>query len=404
MRLTVRSVETLRPSTDRREIPDDYMAGLYCVLQPSGAKSWAVRYRHQGVSRKLTLGSYPALGLKDARELASKALRTVAEGRDPGREKILARAAKADSVDRVVEDFLERHVRRSNRPKTAKETERLLRKHILPVWQGRMMHEVTRRDVLDVLDRIVDAGAPVVANRVLAVVRKLFNWAISRDIIASSPCAGVKPPSPETARARTLSDGELTLVWKAAGGIGYPFGTLVQLLAATGQRRDEVARMRWEEVHIEGQLWTLPAARAKNNKPHEVPLSDIALDILKAVPRVAGSHFVLTNNSGASPASGYSRGKDRIDALLPAAMSPWRLHDLRRTCASGMARLGINLPVVEKCLNHVSGSFRGIVGVYQHQSFADEKRAALQAWGQHIDALVSGKPASKVVRLREKRS
>jgi integrase len=150
----------------------------------------------------------------------------------------------------------------------------------------------------------------------------------------------------------------------------------------------------------------LDAARraCKENKPHEVPLSDIALDILKAAPRVAGSHFVLTNNSGASPASGYSRGKDRIDALLPAAMSPWRLHDLRRTCASGMARLGINLPVVEKCLNHVSGSFRGIVGVYQHHSFADEKRAALQAWGQHIDALVSGKPASKVVRLREKRS
>jgi integrase len=403
-RLTIRSLETMKPGAVRREIPDSFLPGLYLIQQPSGARSWAVRYRHQGVPRKHTLGSYPAIDLKAARALASKALRAVAEGRDPGRDKILARAAKADSVDRIVEEFLERHVRRSNRPRTGQETERLLRQHVLPRWRGRMVHEVTRRDVLDVLDRVVDGGAPIAANRVLAAVRKLFNWCVARDILAASPCAGVKPPTAERARDRFLSDDELRLVWQAADKLGGTFGPLVKLLALTGQRRDEVARMRWEEVDIENRLWTLPAERTKNNNPHEVPLSSAALAVLKNVPHVAASPFVFTTNGGASPASGYSKNKRRLDALLPADMPSWRLHDLRRTAASGMARCGTNLPVIEKVLNHASGSFAGIVAVYQRHSFADEKRTALEAWGNFVAALVEGKPASKIVRLRGKRS
>jgi integrase len=403
-RLTIRSVEAMKPRPVRQEIPDSFLPGLYLIQQPSGAKGWAVRYRHQGVPRKLTLGSYPALGLKDARELGAKALRAVAEGRDPGREKILARAAKADSVDRIVEDFLERHVRRSNRPRTAQETERLLRQHVLPRWRGRMVHEITRRDVLDILDRVVDGGAPIAANRVFAAIRKFFNWCAARDIIAASPCAGVKPPTAERARDRVLSDEELRLVWRAADKLGGTFSPLVKMLALTGQRRDEVARMRWEELDLDARLWTLPPARTKNNQPHEVPLSKAALAVLQNVPRIASSPFVLTTNGGASPASGYSKNKRRLDALLPADMPPWRLHDLRRSCASGLARLGINLPVIEKVLNHSSGSFAGIVGVYQKHSFADEKRAALEAWGSFVTAVVEGKPASKVVRLRGKRS
>jgi integrase len=402
-RLTIRSVEAMKPRPIRQEIPDSFLPGLYLVQQPSGAKGWAVRYRHQGVPRKLTLGSYPALGLKDARELGAKALRAVAEGHDPAREKIAARAAKADSVDRIVEDFLERHVRRSNRPRTAQETERLLRQHVLPRWRGRMVHDITRRDVLDILDRVVDGGAPIAANRVFAAVRKFFNWCTARDILAASPCAGVKPPTAERARDRVLSDDELRLLWAAAEKLGGTFGPLVKLLALTGQRRDEVARMRHAELDLDARLWTLAPARVKNNQPHEVPLSTAALAVLERVLPVAGSPFVLTNG-GASPASGYSKGKRRLDALLPADMPAWRLHDLRRTAASGLARLGINLPVIEKVLNHSSGSFGGIVGVYQKHSFADEKRQALEAWGNFVAALVEGKPTSKVVRLRGKRS
>jgi integrase len=398
-RLTIRSVEAMKPKPVRQEVPDSFLPGLYLIQQPSGAKGWAIRYRHHGQSRKLTLGGYPALGLKDARELGAKALRAVAEGRDPAREKILARSTKDDSIEHIVEQFLERHVRRSNRPRPAQETERLLRQHVLPRWRGRMVREIARRDVLEILDRVVDSGAPIAANRVFAATRKLFNWCVARDILAVSPCAGVKPPTAERARDRVLTDDELRLLWQAADKLGGTFGPLVKLLALTGQRRDEVARMRWKEVDIENRVWTLPPARTKNNQAHEVPLSNAALAVLQKVPRIKESPFVLTTNGGASPASGYSKNKRRLDALLPADIPAWRLHDLRRTCASGMARLGINLPVIEKVLNHASGSFAGIVGVYQRHSFADEKRQALETWGNFVAALVEGKPA-KVIRLR----
>ena len=150
---------------------------------------------------------------------------------------------------------------------------------------------------------------------------------------------------------------------------------------------------------MDGRLWTLPRERVKNNRPHEVPLSDAAIAILAALPRIEGAGFVLTTN-GASPSSGYSKGKRRLDALLPPDMPPWRLHDIRRSVASGMARLGVSLPVIEKILNHTSGSFAGIVSVYQRHDFADEKRAALDRWGNFVAGLVSGQPSETVVPFR----
>src|SRR5262249_43370968 len=397
--LNVRTVEIAKPGAERREIPDGLLPGLYLVLQPSGARSWAVRYRHHGRPCKHTLGPYPAIDLASARKLASAALRAVAEGRDPAREKKHARVAKVDDIETVTAQFIERHCKRSNRPRTAAETARLLQQHVLPRLRGRSVRENTRRHILEVLDRVVDGGSPISANRTLAAVRKLFNWCVARDIIAVSPCAGVKPPTPERSRDRILSDDELVLVWQASVKVGGPFGALVQLLALTGQRRDEVAGMRWDELDLEARLWTLPRGRVKNDQGHVVPLSPLAVTILKSAPGISESPFVLTNN-GTSPASGYSKGKRKLDALLPADMPPWRLHDLRRTVASGMARLGINLPVIEKVLNHASGSFAGIVSVYQRHSFADEKRAALETWGRHIEGLVFGKPA-KVLPLRK---
>jgi integrase len=390
--LNVRTVETAKPGAERREIPDGLLPGLYLVLQPSGARSWAVRYRHHGRPCKHTLGPYPAIDLSSARKLASAALRAVAEGRDPAREKKHARVAKADDIETVTAQFIERHCNRSNRPRTAAETARLLHQHVLPRLRGRPVREITRRDILDLLDRVVDGGAPISANRTLAAVRKLFNWCVARDIIAASPCAGVKPPTPERSRDRVLNDDELVAVRRAAAKIGGPFGDLVQLLTLTGQRRDEVAGMRWDELDLEAGLWILPRGRVKNDQGHEVPLSAPALAILQSIPRIAGSPFVLTTN-GTAPSSGYSKGKRKLDALLPADTPPWRLHDLRRTVANGMARLGINLPVIEKVLNHASGSFAGIVSVYQRHSFADEKREALDAWARHVERLVTAKSA-----------
>lgn len=395
--LTTRAVETTKPEQKRREIPDRHMPGLYLVVQPSGAKGWAIRYRHAGMPRKYTLGAYPAIDLKTARDLAGKALRAVAEGRDPGREKTQERAGKPDTVETVARQFIERHCKRSNRPRTARETQRLLDLHVLPRWRTRLMREITRRDVLDLLDRVVDDGKPIAANRTFSAARKMFNWAVARDIINASPCTGVKPPTAERSRDQVLSNSELRDVWHAANKMGGPFGALIHLLIVTGQRRDEVAKMRWAEIDLDGRLWTLARERVKNDTPHDVPLSETAIAILQALPRI-GNEYVLTTN-GEAPSSNYAKNKRHLDALLPGDMPPWRLHDLRRSAASGMARLGFNLPIIEKVLNHSSGSFAGIVGVYQKHTFADEKRRALEAWGAYIDDLVSGRSYRNVVHL-----
>jgi integrase len=395
--LTARTIETVKPGKARKEIPDARMPGLYLVLQPSGTRSWAVRYRSGGRPRKHTLGSYPAIDLKTARDLASKALRAAAEGRDPGREKANDRAAGLDTVEAITGQFIKRHCSSKNRPSTATGTERLLRQYVLPRWGARLARDITRRDVIDLLDDIVDAGKPIAANRVLAAARKMFNWCVERDILQATPFAGVKPPTDEQSRDRVLEDSELRAVWMAADQVGGPFGALVKLLVLTGQRRDEVARMQWSEINLETRLWLLPPERVKNNLAHEIPLSAPAIAVLEALPRI-GDRFVLTT-SGEAPSSNYAKNKRRLDALLPSDMLPWRLHDVRRSVASSMARLGVSLPVVEKCLNHISGTFSGIVSVYQKHTFSDEKRAAFDTWGSFVADLVSDRPRQNVVRL-----
>ena len=394
--LTVRAVEAIGPGQSRMEIPDAYMPGLYLVVQPSGAKSWAVRYRHNGQPRKATLGPYPRLDLKAARELGGKALRGAAEGRDVADEKKQAAQAQADSIEAIVERFVERHLKRNYRPKPLKESERLLRVHIIATWRRRAIGSITRRDVRDMLDKIVAGGAPIVSNRVHSICRKLFNWCVENEIVAASPLTGVKPPAAESSRDRVLTDAELNQVWLAADAMGFPFGPVVQLLILTGQRRGEVAGMRWAELDLDNALWTMPRERTKNNRAHTVPLSAQAVIILEQLPRIVGSGFVFTLD-GAKPINGFGKNKDRLDKL--AGVAGWTVHDLRRTCASGMAKMGVSLPVIEKLLNHVSGSFAGIVGVYQHHEYADEKRKALESWADHVAASVTDKPA-KVVKLR----
>jgi integrase len=278
---------------------------------------------------------------------------------------------------------------------------------VMSAWRGRKIQEISKRDIVALLDVVNDRGSPIMANRVLSAVRKLFNWCVARDVIQASPCTLVTPPAPERSRDRVLSDDELRMVWNAADGDGWPFGPLVKLLALTGQRLSEVGGMRWQEIDLENRLWTLPAERVKNGERHEVPLSDTAVRIIEALPRIKTSKgFVFATRRDAA-VSGFSRGKTRLDLAILAAMpkdakvpAPWVFHDLRRTLASGMARIGIQLPVVEKVLNHSGGSFAGVAGVYQRHSFAEEKRKALDAWASHVESVVSGKRPANVVALR----
>jgi integrase len=373
------------------------MPGLYLIVQPSGAKSWAVRYRFAGKPRKHTLGPYPRLDLKAARELGAKALRSAAEGRDLAEEKKQKAHAADDSIEAVVDRFIERYLRRNYRPKPLREAERMLRVHIVAAWRRRPIGSITRKDLRDMLDKIVAAGAPIVANRVHSIARKFFNWCLENEIVAVSPCAGVKRPAAEASRDRVLTDGELKQVWQAADTMGFPFGPMVQLLVLTGQRRGEVAGMQWTELDLDNALWVLPRERVKNDRRHEVPLAQQAVTIIEQLPRIVGSPFVFTLD-GAKPINGFGKNKERLDKL--AGVAGWTVHDLRRTCASGLAKMGVGLPVIEKILNHVSGSFAGVAGIYQRHDFADEKRRALDAWGAFVSELVSDSPPRNVVNLR----
>jgi integrase len=269
------------------------------------------------------------------------------------------------------------------------------------VWGSRRIQEIARRDVIELLDGITDRGTPIAANRTLAAISKLFNWCIERGIVEISPCIQVRRPAVEISRDRVLSDEELGLAWQAGTELGFPFGTLVQLLALTGQRRDEVAGMRWSE--LAGALWTIPGARTKNGQAQEVPLSRAAQAVLVKAPRIAKSDFILTTN-GTAPISGYSKAKSYVDAQMLAIareraaaagrndlddvqLDDWRLHDLRRTLASGLARLGQPIHVIESVLNHRSGTISGVAAVYNRHAYLEEKRGALEEWGKHVLAL-----------------
>lgn len=419
--LTVQSVERFKPDPGKRlEVADGLLPGLYFVLQPSGVRSWAVRYRHAGKPRKLTLGPYPVLDLGAARTRAREALQVVALGRDPASEKQdalkAARLAEpgVDTVAAIVATFLERHARAKTKANTADDTERHFRLHVLPKWGERRIQDITRRDVIALLDGIVDRGTPIAANRALAAVTKFFNWSLDRSIIETSPCIRVARPGEEKSRDRVLTDDELRLIWKAAARKGWPFGPLVQTLMLTAQRRTEVGDMGWGELK-DRSLWTIPGSRTKNGAEHDVPLNSPAQDILSRAPRITGSQFVFTT-SGVRPISGYSQAKERLDALMlqiarqetteagqdatAVTLAPWRLHDLRRSAASGMARMGIPVHVIEAVLNHRSGAISGVAAIYNRHSYLPEKRNALELWASHVMGLVNGPAASTVVTLR----
>lgn len=394
--LTAFSIAAIKPGAVRREIPDGQVQGLRIVVQPSGAMSWALRYRFHGKTAKLTIGPWPAIGLKSARALAQKAHVEIAGGFDPcavkQEKKAEARLPQAVTVEAALADFIRLYAKAQTR--RWRETERILGEFSRS-WEGRPMASITRGDVHKVLDGIMARGAPIMANLAFALLRGACAWMVSCGIIDASPCAGLSMPAKAQSRDRVLSDGELAAIWLAADGLEFPYRDVIHILILTGQRRSEVAGMCWPEIDMAAKVWTIPAERTKNGRRHELPLSGRSIAILESLPRFHGTDYLF----GERPPTAFSKIKAHLDRALPADQPPWVIYDLRRSVASGLGALGVDLHVTERCLNHVSGSFAGIVGVYQRYDFAKEKRAAMDAWGRHVEALASG-TAGNVVELR----
>ncbi len=438
--LTVAAIKAKaqQPRAHAEEEQDAAVTGGRVQYWRSGAVSYLLRYRFKTKSKKLVIGKFnpDANELAEVRKKAREAQNQLMEARRAGDDaldpvtarKAAREAAKAsrdkqqaatrparDLVERVVEDFMTLYAKPHT--KDWRETERLLKKEIIGRWAGRRLSEISSAEVREAL-REVKARAPIAVNRLHGRLRKLCNWAVEEEIIPVSPVEKVKPLTPEKGRARerALSDEELRLVWRAAETLGFPFGPIFQLLILTGQRRGEVGGMTWGELDVASAMWVIPPERAKNGLRHSVPLAPPAIAILKAQPRFerAKGEADWVFSPGATAPSGFSRARRRLDAamleLLRAAdpeaapLPTWVVHDMRRSVASGMARLGIDLPVIERCLNHISGSFGGIVGVYQRHSYAEEMRVAEERWGRHVEAFLSGADASsKVVALKKAR-
>ncbi|MGO4574104.1 tyrosine-type recombinase/integrase [Microvirga sp. 2TAF3] len=383
-KLTKRVIDALPSPSDCDAIWwDEDLKGFGLKITPAGRKVFLVQYRPAGDRRnprKYTIGEYGPTTPHQARVEAQRVLAKRAAGRDPQEEKrISKRRIASEQVADLAAEFIARHVAQN---RTAAETTRILNREVLPYWSSWTLAEVRKRDVIALLDRVRERGSPVMANRVLAAIRKFFNWCIGRGILDTSPCAGVAAPAREQARHRTLADDELADILRAAREIGFPFGSIVAMLALTDQRRDEVGRMAWVQVDLDKGLWIVPGEHAKNGKPHTVHLSPPALTLLNQTPQTGDLVF---SGGGTTLFQGYSKAKARLDRL--SGVSDWSLHDLRRTVVSGMARLGVSPHVADKILNHQSGTISGVAAVYQRHEFMAERHEALRLWGDHVTSL-----------------
>jgi integrase len=400
MLLTDRKIRAWKaPEKNREEVADEALSGFYFRVTPNGKKSFSVLYRNSdGALRRYTVGRYPAKSLSDAREDAREIQRRVERGEDPAAEKKAEKHSAQppkDTVEAVAEEYVKRYCKPNLRSWT--ETERILNKYVKPTLGKHHVRDVSRRDVRDLIDGIVDEGKPVQANRVLAAAHAMFNWAVEREIVEANPAAGIKKPTKEKARERILTDEELRKVWQTSEQLGYPASAYIKTLILTGARRDEAREMRWREVDLDKGLWTIPGERAKNGEPHVVPLSSDMKALLEALPRFDGGDYVFTATNGSTPYSNVIKPKKRIER--DSGVKGWTLHDLRRTAASGMGDLGIAGETIARVLNHSERAIAGVTARYNRADQTEAKRRALEAWSQRVAEIVRGKKQDNVVAL-----
>jgi integrase len=384
IKLTKSAIDTLPTPQSDVVHWDSGCPGFGVKVTPKGRKVFVVLYRTGGAGsklRKYTIGPYGRLTLHQARVAAQKVFAAKLEGRDLAAEKREARRrVVADRVEDLLETFIAQHVSQN---RSAREISRLLRREVGTPWAGTSIHEITKRDVVEVISAIEQRGAPIAANKTLKSLKTFLRWCVGRAVLDQSPAEGVPLPAKEIARDRVLTDQELAQMILAARKIGSPYGSIVEFLALTGQRREEVAGLTWDELDLAQRIWTLPKSRTKNAKEHVVHLSEQSMAVLN---RVEEKRPFVFSVSGTKPFSEFSRAKRQIDEL--SGVTAWRLHDLRRTCVSGMARLGIAPHVADKILNHQAGTISGVAAVYQRHEFLSERRQALDLWGAHVGEIL----------------
>ncbi|WIY24332.1 tyrosine-type recombinase/integrase [Parasedimentitalea psychrophila] len=382
---TAHWVETIAAAGARADYFDQKLPGLGLRVSPTGAKAWFYMYRPKGNPKKtrLTIGRYPALSLADAREIVLEKALMVSRGQNPANEQ---RALKFASVFcDLAAEYVEKYAKEHKR--SWREDERVIKHDLLPVWAHTKAQDITRRDVIALLDRIVARGSGIQANRTLALIRKIFNWGFSRDLVAHNPCHQVVAPAKERQRDRVLKEGEMRALWAAFEQQGTLVCAMFKLRLVTAQRGGEVCSMAWSDVDFEDGWWTIPAQRAKNGLTHRVPLSGLALSILRPLyDHRSESGWVFPSPvKSAGYMANTQKAAQRIREI--AGIVDFVPHDLRRTAASYMTSLQVSRLVVSKILNHVEP---GITRVYDRYSYDQEKREALETWAERLADLLNG--------------
>jgi integrase len=393
-RITKRSVDVLTSAHKDIFLWDEVLRGFGLRLTPKGARSYVVQYRMGGreaTTRRYTIGTHGSPWTPEtARREAERILIMVRQGTDPIDAKNERRRQSVDlAFDSYVESFTRLYLQK--RWKDWKLGEGVLRREAVPVLRNKPLPRISRSDLAPIWDQLDDR--PAVARLAYATLRKLFRWALSRGDIERSPMEGIAAPVGAPARDRVLTDEELVLLWEATETIGLPFGPLFRLLILTGQRREEVGGMDWSELDRSAASWLIPAYRTKNRKAQLVPLSEQAVHVLNGL--AGGNQWppsgYVFSTTGKTPVSGFSKAKRRLDSFMGERLGsrslPWRAHDIRRTLATGLQRLGVRFEVTEAVLNHISGARSGVAGVYQRYDWAAEKQQALEAWAEYLSRL-----------------
>lgn len=393
-KITKRSIDALIAGTESGILWDDSIKGFGAKRTKAGAVSYVLQFRMGGreaKTRRYTIGSHgspwtPATARSEAERLAIQ----IAQGIDPGEAE---RQRRREAVDLAFDNYADKFAEACVGKGWRRLVEQSLRLHVKPVLGAKPLPKLSRVDVVAVFDRMPRAHVANIRN-VFAVLRRLFRWAVSRGDIDRSPMEGMETPPAVKPRDRWLSDEELGRIWIQAPKTHHCFGPIVRLLIVTGQRREEVSSLSWHELDRRERLWILPGDRTKNGEPNRIPLNDLALAVLD---ELAGSdawprHGRLFATSRGGAFTGYDKGKKKLDLLVSEdggePVANWRLHDLRRTLATGFQRLGVRFEVTEAVLNHVGGSRAGVAGIYQRHDWKDEKREALALWNEHVSSII----------------
>jgi integrase len=401
-RITKRKIDELRAAAQRdghtRYVWDKDLPGFGLVVTKAGRASYCVQYRLGGRSRRVSIGKHGPLTLDEARRSAREKLGEVARGIDIAEEKKeTRRKLKAGNLGEATERYLTlngKGLRYWN------DVRRLIEFNVLPSLGRKPVVTITRSDIAALIDDVAQRS-PAVARYVFAAIRPMFGWFVGRGLIEVNPIIGLKAPPAPKARDRVLDDGEIKTFWDAAARLGWPFEPVFKLLLLTATRREEIAAMAWDEIDLAKGVWTLPGERAKNSRAHTIDLAPAAVAILEALPRLGELVFTTT---GETAVSGFSKAKQRLDGLMAEeagrAVPPWRTHDLRRTAATRMAGLGFPPHIVERVLNHISGSQGGLVSVYQRHEYREERRNALLAWARQVETITDGSASNVVSFVR----